>query len=119
MLVLEDAVHVPSLRGPQRGGRNTRRPAPWRLTHVAERSAVNFNSLEFLIVFLPVTFFSFYAVPMQLRLWVLVVASLVFYGVSGLEVLLAFLVFHELGKICCIHWTSCDRALACNNLSSL
>ena len=29
---------------------------------------------------------------MQLRLWVLVVASLVFYGVSGLEVLLAFLV---------------------------
>ena len=53
---------------------------------------MNFNSLEFLVVFLPVTFFSFYAVPMQLRLWVLVVASLVFYGVSGLEVLIAFLV---------------------------
>jgi alginate O-acetyltransferase complex protein AlgI len=53
---------------------------------------MNFNSLEFLVVFLPVTFFSFYAVPVQLRLWVLVVASLIFYGVTGLEVLLAFLV---------------------------
>ena len=53
---------------------------------------MNFNSLEFLILFLPVTFVAFYAVPMRLRLWVLVAASLVFYGVSGLEVLLAFLI---------------------------
>jgi alginate O-acetyltransferase complex protein AlgI len=53
---------------------------------------LNFNSLEFLVLFLPITFFAFYAVPPNLRLWVLVVASLVFYGVSGLEVLLAFLI---------------------------
>ena len=53
---------------------------------------MKFNSLEFLIFFLPVTFFVFYAVPMRLRLWVLVVASVVFYGVSGLEVLFAFLI---------------------------
>ena len=53
---------------------------------------MNFNSLEFLILFLPVTFVAFYAVPMRLRLWVLVAASLVFYGVSGFEVLLALLI---------------------------
>ena len=53
---------------------------------------MNFNSLEFLVLFLPMTVFAFYAVPMRLRLWVLVAASLVFYGVSGLEVLLAFLI---------------------------
>ena len=48
---------------------------------------MNFNSLEFLILFLPVTLVAFYAAPMRLRLWVLVVASLVFYGVSGVDVL--------------------------------
>jgi alginate O-acetyltransferase complex protein AlgI len=53
---------------------------------------LNFNSLEFLVLFLPITFVAFYAVPMRLRLWVLVVASFVFYGVSGLEVLLAFVI---------------------------
>jgi len=54
--------------------------------------ALNFNSLEFLILFLPATFITFYLVPMRLRLWVLVVASLLFYGASGIEVLLAFLI---------------------------
>jgi len=53
---------------------------------------MNFNSLEFLILFLPITFVTFYSVPMRLRLWVLVAASLVFYGISGFEVLLAFLI---------------------------
>ena len=38
---------------------------------------MNFNSLEFLVLFLPMTVFAFYAVPMRLRLWVLVAASLV------------------------------------------
>jgi alginate O-acetyltransferase complex protein AlgI len=51
---------------------------------------VNFNSLEFLVLFLPIALLAFYAVPMGLRLWTLVVASLIFYGVSGTEVLLAF-----------------------------
>ena len=46
---------------------------------------MNFNSLEFLILFLPATFLAFYAVPMRLRLWVLVGASLVFYGVPDLR----------------------------------
>jgi alginate O-acetyltransferase complex protein AlgI len=53
---------------------------------------MNFNSLEFLLLFFPITFVTFYAVPMRLRLWVLVAASLVFYGISGFEVLLAFLI---------------------------
>jgi len=53
---------------------------------------VNFNSLEFLVLLLPITFVTFYVVPMRLRLWALVVASFVFYGASGPEVLLAFLI---------------------------
>lgn len=53
---------------------------------------MNFNSHEFLIVFLPATFIVFYAVPARLRLWILVGASLIFYGVSGPEVLLAFVI---------------------------
>jgi alginate O-acetyltransferase complex protein AlgI len=53
---------------------------------------LNFNSLEFLVLFLPATLLVFYAVPRHLRLWVLVGASLVFYGVSGPEVLLAFVI---------------------------
>ncbi len=53
---------------------------------------MNFNSLEFLVLLLPITFVTFYVVPMRLRLWVLVVSSFVFYGASGPEVLLAFLI---------------------------
>ena len=53
---------------------------------------MNFNSLEFLILFLPITVVAFYAVQMRWRLWVLVTASLIFYGVSGFAVLLAFLI---------------------------
>ena len=53
---------------------------------------MNFNSVEFLVLFLPLTFVAFYAVPMRLRLAVLILASLIFYGVSGLEVLGAFVI---------------------------
>jgi len=53
---------------------------------------LNFNSLEFLVLLLPITLVAFYVVPMRLRLWVLVAASFVFYGVSGPEVLVAFLI---------------------------
>lgn len=48
---------------------------------------MNFNSLEFLALFLPVTLIAFYAVPKHLRLYVLATTSLFFYGVSGVEVL--------------------------------
>ena len=51
---------------------------------------MNFNSLEFLILFLPATLLAFYGVPMRMRLFVLIGASVFFYGVSGLEVLAAF-----------------------------
>jgi alginate O-acetyltransferase complex protein AlgI len=51
---------------------------------------MNFNSLEFLVVFLPLTVIAFYAGPVRSRLWVLTVSSLIFYGVAGLEILLAF-----------------------------
>jgi alginate O-acetyltransferase complex protein AlgI len=53
---------------------------------------MNFNSLEFLVLFLPLTFISFHVVPMRWRLPVLAAASIIFYGVSGLWVLGAFLV---------------------------
>jgi alginate O-acetyltransferase complex protein AlgI len=52
---------------------------------------LNFNSLEFLIFFLPAALLTFHAVPRSARLWVLVAASLLFYGVSGTEVLIAFI----------------------------
>ena len=52
---------------------------------------MNFNSLEFLVLFLPATFAAFYIVPAWMRLWVLAGASLFFYGVSGQEVLAAFI----------------------------
>lgn len=52
---------------------------------------MNFNTLEFLLLFLPATLIAFYAVPMTWRLGVLAAASLIFYGVSGPIVLLAFL----------------------------
>ncbi len=53
---------------------------------------MNFNSLEFLVIFLPVVFLLFYSVPARLRLLVLCGASIVFYGVSGGVVLAAFIV---------------------------
>jgi alginate O-acetyltransferase complex protein AlgI len=53
---------------------------------------MNFNSLEFVVIFLPITFVTFYAVSPRLRLPVLVIASLVFYGVSGAEVLAALVI---------------------------
>ncbi len=45
---------------------------------------MNFNTIEFLFVFLPVTLIVFYVVPVRFRLGVLFLASLVFYGASGL-----------------------------------
>jgi alginate O-acetyltransferase complex protein AlgI len=53
---------------------------------------MNFNSIEFLALFLPITFATFYLVPLSWRLWVLSISSLIFYGVSGLEVLAAFII---------------------------
>jgi alginate O-acetyltransferase complex protein AlgI len=53
---------------------------------------MNFNSIEFLVLFLPTTLVVFYSVPMNLRLCVLGVASLIFYGMSGLQVVAAFVV---------------------------
>lgn len=64
---------------------------------------MNFNSLEFLVLFLPATLLAFYAAPMRLRLWVIAGSSLFFYGVSGLEVLVAFLI--------AIAWSFCTAFL--------
>lgn len=51
---------------------------------------MNFNSIEFLVLFLPLTLAAFYVVPVRARLWVLTTASLIFYGVAGLDILIAF-----------------------------
>ncbi len=53
---------------------------------------MNFNSLEFLVIFLPAVFLLFYSVPSWMRLPVLAGSSIVFYGVSGGIVLAAFMV---------------------------
>lgn len=53
---------------------------------------MNFNTLEFLILFLPLTVAAFYVVPARWRLTVLIVASLIFYGVTGWIVLAAFVI---------------------------
>jgi alginate O-acetyltransferase complex protein AlgI len=53
---------------------------------------MNFNSLKFLVLFLPLTLVAFYAAPTRWRLPVLAAASIIFYGASGLWVLAAFLV---------------------------
>jgi len=66
-------------------------------------ATLNFNSLEFLILFLPATLLAFYSAPRGLRLWVIAGSSLVFYGLSGLEVLIAFLI--------AIGWTYCAAFL--------
>tara|TARA_E500000331_G_scaffold354890_1_gene409019 strand:- start:518 stop:1879 length:1362 start_codon:yes stop_codon:yes gene_type:complete len=52
---------------------------------------MNFNSIDFLIIFLPITFVVFRIVPQKMRVPVLLISSLIFYGVSGL-VPLAFLI---------------------------
>ncbi len=44
---------------------------------------MNFNSSAFLFLFLPVVLVAFYVVPRQLRLVVLLLGSLFFYGMSG------------------------------------
>ncbi len=43
-----------------------------------------FNSIDFLIIFLPITFVIFHTVPRQFRLIVLIAASFIFYASSGL-----------------------------------
>ena len=48
---------------------------------------MNFNTFEFLLIFLPVTLVLFYIVPARFRLVVLLTSSLLFYGYSGLQAL--------------------------------
>jgi alginate O-acetyltransferase complex protein AlgI len=45
---------------------------------------MNFNSFQFLLIFLPAVLVIFYSVPSSCRVLVLVLASLVFYSTSGL-----------------------------------
>ena len=45
---------------------------------------MNFNTVEFVLIFLPATLAAFYLAPVRLRIPVLLLASLVFYGASGL-----------------------------------
>lgn len=52
---------------------------------------MNFNTLLFLLVFLPVVWGLFYLAPRQFRVVILLVASLIFYGAAG-GVPLAFMV---------------------------
>jgi alginate O-acetyltransferase complex protein AlgI len=73
---------------------------------------LNFNSLEFLVLLLPTTFVAFYVVPMHLRLWVLVAASFVFYGISGPEVLIAFVIAILWGYGTAFLFGKTSRALA-------
>jgi alginate O-acetyltransferase complex protein AlgI len=56
-----------------------------------------------LVLFLPATLLAFYAAPIRLRLWVIAGSSLIFYGVSGVEVLIAFIVT--------IAWSYCTAFL--------
>lgn len=44
---------------------------------------MQFNSIEFLVFFLPATLFLFYVLPKRYRVTVLLLASLVFYGMTG------------------------------------
>ncbi len=57
---------------------------------------MNFNTVEFLFVFLPLTLLAFYTVGPRYRLWVLAIASTIFYGVSGWAPLA--------GMVFCIAW---------------
>ncbi len=50
-----------------------------------------FNSILFLLAFLPATLLAFHVVPARFKLWVLLAASLVFYGAAGIEPLVAML----------------------------
>ena len=53
---------------------------------------MNFNTFEFLLIFLPVTLVLFYIVPARFRLVVLLTSSLLFYGYSGLQALGAMII---------------------------
>jgi len=52
---------------------------------------MNFNTIEFLFFFLPATVIAFYIVPVRMRIYVLFLTSLVFYGASGMFPLLLLL----------------------------
>jgi alginate O-acetyltransferase complex protein AlgI len=57
---------------------------------------MNFNTFEFLLVFLPVCLALFYTVPVSCRLLILLIFSLIFYGYSGivpLELLLITIIW--------------------------
>jgi len=52
---------------------------------------MNFNTVEFLFFFLPATLIAYFAVPPRWRIYVILLASLVFYGASGLTPLFLLL----------------------------
>ena len=63
---------------------------------------MNFNAIEFLIIFLPITWLCFRCVKANLRLKVLLFASIVFYAFSGLIPLLFMLIAIFIGFIAAI-----------------
>lgn len=66
---------------------------------------MNFNSLFFLFVFLPVTLVAYYTLPRNFRLYVLSISSLVFYGASG-HLALILLIFSILAAFLIIRYRS-------------
>jgi alginate O-acetyltransferase complex protein AlgI len=58
-----------------------------------------FNSMVFLLVFLPIVFFAYGTFPNSLKIPILLVSSLVFYGFSGIEPLIAMLL-----SVFWVHW---------------
>jgi alginate O-acetyltransferase complex protein AlgI len=60
---------------------------------------MNFNTVEFAFIYLPIVLLAFYLAPMRLRLPLLAVASMVFYGFSGTPQLVAMLIAITWGLI--------------------
>ena len=63
---------------------------------------MNFNAIEFLILFLPITWLCFRCVKANLRLLVLLFASIIFYAFSGLIPLLFMLIAILIGFIAAV-----------------
>ena len=64
---------------------------------------MNFNTLEFILLFIPIVLLLFHSVPIVLRVPVLMIASLAFYGASGGIALVAML-FTVLWVYCSAFW---------------
>jgi len=75
---------------------------------------VLFNSHIFLFVFLPLVFVAFELAPKKLKLWVLFLASMVFYGYSGIKPLAAMIV-----SIFWVHGVTYYRDLVPRSLAKL